>query len=100
VIARDDASHVPLVFLSEDVGLPHAYQWAFYLHERHRDDLSARSRYFSLPISPSAIPSGSLLVFDARDPRLNEITSTTVSSIVRVVNGVSGAPAATVLRKD
>jgi 4-amino-4-deoxy-L-arabinose transferase-like glycosyltransferase len=100
IIARDDSASVPAVYLGEDVGLPHAYQWAFYLHERRRDDLWTRSRYFSFPISASAIPSGSLLVFDARDPRLDEIRSSTASSIVRVVNGVSGAPAATVLRKD
>jgi len=39
-------------------------------------------------------------VFDARDTRLDEIRSTTASSIVRVVNGVSGAPAAAIMRKD
>jgi 4-amino-4-deoxy-L-arabinose transferase-like glycosyltransferase len=100
VIARDDASRVPAVYLSEDVGGPHAYQWAFYLHERRRDDLWVRSRHFSLPISASAIPAGSLLVFDARDPRLDQIGSATASSIVHVINGISGAPAATVLRKD
>lgn len=100
VVAADDESSIPAVYLSEDVGLPHAYQWAFYLHERGRDDLWARSRHFSLPIAAGAIPAGSLLVFDARDPRLDEIRSRTGSSIVRVVNGIAGAPAAAILRRN
>src|SRR5262249_29546344 len=56
VMASDDRSRVPAVYLSEDVGWPHAYQWAFYLHERRRDDLWARSRHFSLPIDAGDIP--------------------------------------------
>jgi len=100
VIASDERSRVPLVYLSEDAGLAHAYQWAFYLLERHRDDVRERTRYFSLPISPSGVPAGSLLVFDARDPRLDEIRSSLGCSLAHVVGGVGGAPAAAVLRKD
>ena len=100
VISSDDASRVPLVYLSEDVGSPHAYQWAFYLLERRRDDLWARTRHFSLPIGPGAIPSGSLLVFDAGDPRLDQIRSMVGCSLVRVVNGLAGDPAAAVLRRN
>jgi 4-amino-4-deoxy-L-arabinose transferase-like glycosyltransferase len=100
VISSDEASRVPLVYLSEDVGAPHAYQWEFYLLERRRDDLWARTRHFSLPISPSTIPAGSLLVFDVRDPRLDQIRAMVGSSLVQVVNGVAGEPAAAVLRRN
>jgi 4-amino-4-deoxy-L-arabinose transferase-like glycosyltransferase len=100
VIASDDASRVPVVYLSEDVGAPHAYQWAFYLLERHRDDLCARTRHFSWPITPSAIPAGSLLVFNANDPRLDQIRSTAGCSLVQVVSGFAGEPVAAVLRKN
>jgi 4-amino-4-deoxy-L-arabinose transferase-like glycosyltransferase len=100
VISTDAMSRVPLVYLSEDVGSPHAYQWEFYLLERRRDDLWARTRHFSLPISPSAIPPGSLLVFDAEDPRLDQIRSMSGCSLVHVVNGLAGEPAAAVLRRN
>ena len=100
VILSDDAARVPLVYLSEDVGSPHAYQWGFYLLERRRDDLWARTRHFSWPISPSVIPAGSLLVFNAVDPRLDQIRSIAGCSLVQVVSGVAGAPAAAILRRN
>jgi hypothetical protein len=53
-----------------------------------------------LPISPGAIPSGSLLVFDARDPRIDQILSMVGCSLVQVVNGVAGEPAAAILRRN
>ena len=100
VTSSDDASRAPRVYLSEDVGPPHAYQWGFYLLERRRDDLWARTRYFSWPIRPSAVAAGSLIVLDARDPRLDQIASTVGCSIAQVVRGVAGEPAAAVLRKN
>jgi hypothetical protein len=100
VISSDEQSRVPQVYLSEDVGAPHAYQWGFYLLERRRDDLWARTRHFSWPIGPSTIPAGSLLVFNAADPRLDEIKATAGCSLARVVNGVAGAPAAAILRRN
>jgi hypothetical protein len=100
VISRDAASPIPAVFLSEDVGLPHAYQWAFYLHQRQRDDLWARSRHVSVPVDASVIPPGSLLVFAASDPRLDAVKSSIAGSVVQVVNGLSGAPAAIVMQRN
>ena len=100
VISSDAASRVPQVFLSEDAGSPHVYQWEFYLLERRREDLWTRTRHFSLPISPGAIPTGSLLVFDARDPRIDQILSMVGCSLVQVVNGVAGEPAAAILRRN
>lgn len=100
VIARDRASAVPRVYLSEDAGSPHAYQWGFYLLERHREDLWARTRHFTWPVSPGAIPAGSLLVFEANDPRLDQIASRVGCSLVQMVNGLSGGSAAAVLRKN
>jgi hypothetical protein len=100
VIVSDRAARVPLVYLSEDAGLPHATQWAFYLLERSREDLWMRTRHLKFPISPDAIPSGSLLVFDVKDPRLDQITSTLGCALVQVVNGVGGQPAAAVLRRN
>jgi 4-amino-4-deoxy-L-arabinose transferase-like glycosyltransferase len=100
VISSDEASRLPLVYLSDDSGLPGAYQWEFYLLELGRDDLWARTRRFSFPISPSAIPAGSLLVFDASDPRLDQISSTVGCSLAHVVSGAAGEPAAAVLRRN
>jgi hypothetical protein len=62
--------------------------------------LWARTRHFGLSISPSAIPADSLLVFDAGDPRLDQIRSTVGCSLVHVVNGVAGEPAAAILRRN
>jgi hypothetical protein len=53
-----------------------------------------------LPVGPDTIPSGSLLVFDAKDPRLENITSTMGWPLVQMINGVGGQPAAAVLRKN
>ena len=100
VISSDAASRVPLVYLSEDAGSPHAYQWVFYLLERRREDLWARTRHFSLPIAPGDLPPGTLLAFDVNDPRLDEIRSTLNCSLVYVVNGLSGGPAAAILRRN
>lgn len=100
VISSDAAASVPLVYLSEDAGSPHAYQWAFYLLERRREDLWARTRHFSLPITPGDLPPGTLLAFDATDPRLDEIRSTLNCSLVHVVSSVAGEPAAAVLRRN
>jgi 4-amino-4-deoxy-L-arabinose transferase-like glycosyltransferase len=99
VISSDEASRVPVVYLSEDVGLPHAYQWAFYLLERSRDDLWARTQHFDARIKPSEIPAGSLLVLHAKDPQLDQM-STAGYSLVHTVSGVAGAPAAAVLRRN
>jgi hypothetical protein len=46
------------------------------------------------------IPAGSLLVFNAVDPRLDQIRSIAGCSLVRVVGGVAGAPAAAILRRN
>jgi hypothetical protein len=102
VIARDQVSRVPVVYLSRrDVGTPHAYQWGFYLLERHRDDLMARSRHFIAPNSPNDIPTGSLVVLDASDRNVHEIESTLGCSLVHVVSSVGGGePAAFVLQRN
>ena len=99
VISRDQASRVPSVYLSEDVGAPHAYQWVFYLVEQHHVDLWARTRHFYETQRPQGIPAGSLLVFDASDPRLDRLKTTLDCSVARVVNGVGGEPAAVLLEK-
>jgi 4-amino-4-deoxy-L-arabinose transferase-like glycosyltransferase len=99
VISSDAASTLPMVYLSDDAGPPHANQWAFYLLERRRDDLCARTSHLNWPINPGAIPPGSLLVFSARDPRLDQITSMADYSLVHVVRGLDDAPAAAVLRR-
>jgi 4-amino-4-deoxy-L-arabinose transferase-like glycosyltransferase len=100
VISADRASSVPRIYLSEDVGSPHAYQWAFYLLERHREDLWARSRHFDSRESAGAIPGGSLLVFDAADGRLDQVMSSMGCSLFHVVSGVDGRPATAVLRRN
>ncbi len=101
VIARDVALRVPAVYLSEDLGEPHAEQWVFYLLAHQRPDLWSRSRHFEVAnANPNEIPAGSLLVVDVHHPRLNELLGRVGASVVHVVNDVAGPPASVILRKN
>lgn len=50
--------------------------------------------------SANDMPSGSLLVADAYNPRLDTLVRSGSCSRVEVVNGVSGQPAAAILRRN
>jgi 4-amino-4-deoxy-L-arabinose transferase-like glycosyltransferase len=101
VIASDGSARVPAVYLSEDVGEPQAEQWMFYLLTHQRRDLWERTKHFELAlVNPIDIPSGSLLVVDAKNPRLDRWPGTALCPVVQVVHDVEGSPAAAILRRN
>ena len=101
VIARDDAAGVPAVYLSSDLEEDKATQWMFHLLTRQRRDLWERTRYFVLAhFKPSDIPSGSLLVLNASNPRLEELLGPARCSLVKIVDDFAGGPAAAILRRN
>ena len=101
VIASDASARVPAVYLSEDLVEAKTIQWKFHLLARLRPDLWDRTRYFALArFNPNDIPSGSLLVLDANNRRLDELLGPARCSLVNVVNDVSGEPAAAILRRN
>jgi 4-amino-4-deoxy-L-arabinose transferase-like glycosyltransferase len=101
VTASDASARVPAVYLSDDLGEDKTVQWKFHLLARQRPDLWERTRYFVLAaFNPDDMPSGSLLVLAANNPRLNELLGPGRCSLVNVVNDVSGGPAAAILRRN
>jgi hypothetical protein len=100
VIAADAAARVPAVYLSEDVGESQAEQWLFHLRKQQRPDVWARSKPLELAqFKPDDIPSGSLIVLDAANPRLGALLQSGSCSVVAIVNGVAGSPASAILRR-
>jgi 4-amino-4-deoxy-L-arabinose transferase-like glycosyltransferase len=99
VIAADRSAHVPAVYLSKDLGTGKSVQWKFHLVKNHRDDLWQRTKYFDADVfKPTDIPSGSLLVLDMNNRRLNDLVPASCS-IAYVVKDVANAPTATILRR-
>jgi hypothetical protein len=101
VIASDASARVPAVYLSEDLGTGKSVQWKFHLAKNQRPDLWDRTKYFAAAtLTPNDIPSGSLLVLDINNRRLNELLGPARCSIVHVVKDAGDAPSATILRKN
>jgi 4-amino-4-deoxy-L-arabinose transferase-like glycosyltransferase len=101
VIATDASGRVPAVYLSEDLGTGKSVQWMFHLAKNQRPDLWDRTKYFAAAtFTPDDIPSGSLLVLDVNNRRLNDLLGPGRCSIVHVVKDVADAPSATILRKN
>jgi 4-amino-4-deoxy-L-arabinose transferase-like glycosyltransferase len=99
VAAADESSHVPAVFLSDDVGAGKAVQWKFHLITHDRTDLWHRTRYFSAAtFDPGSVPAGSLLVLPADHPDLNALLRSGRCLLVHVVHDVTDRPAAVILR--
>jgi hypothetical protein len=100
VMARDLASAVPAVYLSETLGTGKSIQWKFHLVKHHREDLWRRTRYLQPDSSKaSAIPSGSLLVMEADNPRLNALVAQDGCTVVQMVTSVTNQPTAAILRR-
>ncbi len=101
VIARDEAARVPAVYLSEDFGESQGEQWVFHLLRRSRRDLWERSRHFDTArVRPDDIAPGSLLVLDARNPRLDQLRRADWCRSVQIVNDANGSPAAAILGRN
>jgi len=101
VIASDASARVPAVYLSDRLVPGKSVQWKFHLTKHQRLDLWQRTKYFSLAtFKAEDIPSGSLLVLDGANPRLNDLLGAGHCSLVHVVTDVADAPAAAILRKN
>jgi hypothetical protein len=101
VIATDDSSRIPGVYLSDTLGAGKAVQWKFHLLTHHRPDLWERTRYFAAAaFNPDDIPRGSLLVLAAGDERGSQLLDAGHCAMVQVVKDVTDAPAATILRRN
>jgi 4-amino-4-deoxy-L-arabinose transferase-like glycosyltransferase len=101
VIATDRSARVPAVYLSKDLGTGKSVQWKFHLVKNQSEDLWRRTKYFDADtFNPSDIPSGSLLVLDMNNRRLDDLVGPALCSIAYVVKDVANAPAATILRKN
>jgi 4-amino-4-deoxy-L-arabinose transferase-like glycosyltransferase len=101
VIASDRSARVPAVYLSKDLGTGKSVQWKFHLVKNQRADLWQRTQYFDVEtFNPSDAPSGSLLVLDMNNRRLNELIGPARCSIAHVVKDVANAPTAAILRKN
>jgi 4-amino-4-deoxy-L-arabinose transferase-like glycosyltransferase len=101
VIASDRTARVPAVYLSKDLGTGKSVQWKFHLVKHQREDLWRRTQYFDVDtFNPSDVPSGSLLVLDMGNRRLNDLIGPARCSIAYVVMDVANAPTATILRRN
>jgi 4-amino-4-deoxy-L-arabinose transferase-like glycosyltransferase len=101
VIASDRSAPVPAVYLSKDLGTGKSVQWKFHLVKNQREDLWRRTQYFDPgTFKPRDVPSGSLLVLDVGNPRLNDLLGPAGCSIAHVVNDVANGPSATILRRN
>ena len=101
VIASDRSARVPAVYLSKDLGTGKSVQWKFHLVKNQRTDLWQRTQYFEAEtFNPSDVPSGSLLVLDVNNRRLNDLIGPARCSIAHVVKDVANEPSATILRRN
>ena len=101
VIAADRSARLPAVYLSKDLGTGKSVQWKFHLVKNRSEDLWQRTRYFDADaFNSSDVPTGSLLVLDMNNRRLNDLVGPTLCSIAYVVKDVADAPTATILRKN
>jgi len=101
VIGSDRSAPVPAVYLSKDLGTGKSVQWKFHLVKNKREDLWRRTQYFDAgAFRPGDVPSGSLLVLDVGNPRLNDLLGPARCSIAHVVTDMANAPTATILRRN
>jgi hypothetical protein len=100
VIANAASADIPAVYLSRDLddGGP---RWGFYLAKHHRQDLSQRTKFFSADsLDVDGVPSGSLLVLYANDPKLPALLGAAKCSVARIVIDAAGGKSAVILRKS
>jgi 4-amino-4-deoxy-L-arabinose transferase-like glycosyltransferase len=101
VIASDRTARVPAVYLSRELGTGKSVQWKFHLVKSQREDLWQRTQYLDVAaFNPRDVPSGSLVVLDMNNQRLNDLIGPARCSIVHIVTDAANAPTATILRKN
>lgn len=100
VVSADAASPVAAVYMSNllDDGVAH---WRFHLARYHREDLWQRTRFFAPDrLNVADVPPGSLLVFYATDPKLDDLVRVQkCCTVASVVLDPSGGKSAVILRK-
>jgi hypothetical protein len=100
-IASDRLARVPAVYLSRGLGTGKSVQWKFHLVKNRAADLWERTHYFDVDtFNPGDVPSGSLLVVEINNPRLNGLIGPARCAIVHLVKDVANAPTAAVLRRN
>ena len=100
LIANESGSQRPALYLSQDLD-DVAPRWRFYMAKYGREDLAARTRYFTAAgFDTSQVPAGSLIVFYANDPHLPAFLGPGNCTIATQVTDVAGGKSAVVLRKQ
>jgi hypothetical protein len=100
LIANEGQSSGPAVYLSQDLD-DVAPRWRFYMAKHGREELAARTNYFTASrFDLGLVPAGSLLVFYANDPHVPVLLATGTCSIATQVIDVAGGKSAVILRKQ
>jgi 4-amino-4-deoxy-L-arabinose transferase-like glycosyltransferase len=101
IVAADRSARVPAVYLSKDLGTGKSVQWKFHLEKNRSEDLWERTSYFDADtFSAGDVPSGSLLVLDMNNRRLESLLGPSRCSIAYVVRDGGNTPTATILRRN
>jgi 4-amino-4-deoxy-L-arabinose transferase-like glycosyltransferase len=99
VLSLEQTTPAPAILFSDDLD-DKSVRWRFYSLKHGREDLWARARDFNATsLDPAALPVNSLLVLYANDPRIARLTATGLLVKVAEVAGLSGEPAAAILRR-
>ena len=100
LLASDSSAGLPAVYLSQDLD-DGAARWRFYLGKHSREDLLARTRYFTpAALDVATVPAGSLLVLYANDPNVAGLLGPDKCSLATTIIDVAGGKSAVVLRKS
>ena len=100
VLARDQSAPVPAIYFDADLD-DKGVRWRLELLKRGRMDLWDRTRDFDpAQFDPDTVAVGSLLVMEARDPRVGSLIEGGAYSVSATMTWLTGEPAVTVLRRD
>jgi hypothetical protein len=99
VATLDHDVPAPAILFSDDLD-DKSVRWRFYTLSTGRRDLWDKARYF-IPdtFDPAEIEANSILVMYAHDPRIDRLMASGCCTKAAEVIGVSGEPAATILRR-
>jgi len=98
VIAADASQPIPALYVNNNLGEEKVVQCEFHLLARRRADVWTRTSYLAPDQSRSpAIAPASLLIVAARDRQLYDSARW---SVVKVIDGPLGEPAAALLRRN
>jgi hypothetical protein len=85
------------VYLSTSMDVA-GYRWKFYMQKHQRNDIFERTQYFPSNVDISRVPSGSLLVFQSRDPAVERLLTTGRCAIAATIRNAAGSDATVVLK--